>query len=462
MTDGFEVHRVLNAFQEIVQEYLISEEKPYFSYYKPEEIQSAAELEDPDFPAQDWQALTQHLKKIAHYTPSTARTSFASQLFSGREASALLGQMLSSFLNSSMATYRTAGIQVLLEQKLLRLLSEACGFPGGYGSFFPGGSLSNFTALLAARTRYFPKAKEDGIYPYKPALYMSEEAHYSIKKNAHIGGFGSRALRRVPCDERGRMLPSELRGMIQKDKKDGFRPFFICATAGTTAIGVFDPIEEITQIAREEDLWVHIDGAFGASALLGGTTRHYLQGSEKADSLTWDPHKMLGVPLLCSAAVFREASPFQEVFPETASYLFQSERDFNPASNHLQCGRENNTLKLWSMWKFYGKSGIKKRIETLFSLADQFADLVEAHEDFILLQRPESPIVCFRHRSIDSKALCRQLALQGTATIGYAVFRNQSYLRMVCVNARASKGELENLLAAFADCASKLMEGNSL
>jgi len=320
--------------------------------------------------------------------------------------------------------------------------------PNAEGSLQAGGSLSNLLGLLLARNRAFPQWRERGPAGQKPVLYTSSESHYSLPKAAGILGIGRENLRYIEVDERGRMLPEELERQILTDERCGRTPFFVNATAGTTVRGAFDPLNELARITRPRGLWLHVDGAFGASVALSPRRKHLLRGIELADSLAWDPHKMMGVPLPCSVLLTQERGLLRASLSERADYLFQeNDEAANPGDRNLHCGRRNDALKLWAAWRFFGDSGWERRIERQFALASYAARRINEIEGLQLVEDPPCITVCFEVLGKSSEAVCRGLAEQGLAKIGYGEVRQRNVIRLVTVNPELGEKDLETLLA---------------
>ncbi len=246
------------------------------------------------------------LERVVARTPMTAGSHFFNQLFAGHEPAALAAEMLTPLLNSSMYTFKVAGPQVLVEQAVLAKLLAAVGFADGEGTFTPGGSLANLVAMLLARHEAVAGARDDGLGAGTRTVYASAESHYSIRKNAAILGLGRRHVRLVAADSEGRLDPAALDRLLAADRAGGAIPVCVVATAGTTVLGAFDPIDAIADVTERHGVWLHVDGALGGTLLLAPDHRGLLAGAERADSFAWNAHKMMGVPLQCSALLVRQ------------------------------------------------------------------------------------------------------------------------------------------------------------
>ncbi len=231
------------------------------------------------------------------------------------------------------------------------------------------------------------------------------------------------------------------------------------ATAGTTVRGAFDPIREIAAVAREHGVWLHVDGALGASLVLCPARRDLVDGLELADSLAWDPHKMMGVPLQCSVLLVARAGALGGSLDETADYLFQAHPDeLNPGHRSIQCGRRNDALKLWAAWLRLGDRGWDERIRRQLALARLAADKIAADPAFELVEPPPSINVCFEVRGRDSAEICDWLDREGRLKIGYGSVRGRRVLRLVCVNPDLEAADLDEILDEIRTAAGALAQ----
>ena len=402
------------------------------------------------------------LDEIMTLTPSSASPLFFNQLFAGRDPAAVMAEMLTPLANTSMYTFKVAGPQVLIEREVLGRMVAAAGFADGEGSFFPGGSISNLTAMVVARNRAVSSARDDGLSGERLTVYTSELGHYSIPKNAGLLGIGRRNVRTVPADESGRMRVDALRRMLTEDRGSGRVPVMINATAGTTVLGAFDPIRAIAEVAEEHGVWLHVDGALGASVLLCERHRALMVGTERADSLTWNAHKMMGVPLVCSALLLRRPGLLADSLSESAEYLFQADEDeLNPGTRSIQCGRRNDALKVWAAWFHHGDVGYDRRIARLFELARHAAALVVADPDMELVLQPESINVCFEVRGRSSAAICARLDAEARLKIGHGVANGRRAIRLVCIDPDLDEERIVAALAEIKAVARVLPEGDN-
>jgi glutamate/tyrosine decarboxylase-like PLP-dependent enzyme len=406
-----------------------------------------------------FEAVVESLGRIMDATPSSSSPRFFNQLFGGREPVATLAEMLIPLADTSMYTYKVAGAQVLVEREVLAKLLASVPYPDGDGTFSPGGSLANMTAMLIARNQALDCVRDIGFNGQRLTAYTSTDAHYSIRKAAGILGLGRSSVRDVPTDPTGSMRPGELEKLIDRDLEAGHQPFFVNATAGTTVLGAIDPIRSIAAVARAHKLWLHVDGALGASVLLSSRYRSLLAGIEQSDSLAWNAHKMMGVPLACSVLLLRQQGLLARDLGESANYLFQAdEADLNPGTKSLQCGRRGDALKLWALWKHLGAAGLDHRMTSSLDLARTAADLIRDDPELELVTEPQTVNVCFRVKDTDSPALCEFLDLHGMLKIGHGAINRLNAIRLVCVNPDLDEERLVDVLDTIKDGARRLRQ----
>lgn len=401
------------------------------------------------------EGLCAKLEAIISETPKTSTSLFFNQLFGGRDSAGLLGDMLASALNNSMYTYKVAGPHVLIERVLVERMGHLMGYRSPGGVFSPGGSLSNLTALMLARNEAQEGVRASGFTGKVHRVYTSATSHYSIKKGAGLVGIGRENVIKIPVDSQGRMDPRALEAAIQSDRARGYVPAMVNATLGTTVEGAFDPIRPLAEICRNNRTWLHLDAAWGGSMVLCPEYRDLFDGSELADSITWDVHKMLGVPLTSSVLLTRREEVLTKHLNEDADYLFQQDTAMlNPGTRSLQCGRRNDVLKLWAAWQAHGDAGFAQRIRHLRSLVKSAVAVIKAHPDLTLTLDPASLNVCFRVREVDSATLCRRLLEQGRLMVGHATVQGEEIIRVIFVNPALTQKDVAHFFKEVLECAS--------
>ncbi|XP_039561660.1 cysteine sulfinic acid decarboxylase isoform X1 [Passer montanus] len=395
---------------------------------------------------------------------------FFNQLFSGLDHHALAGRFLTETLNTSPYTYEVAPVLVLMEEQVLATLRELVGWSSGDGIFAPGGSISNMLAMNVARFWRFPESRSRGNWDLpRLGLFASQESHYSILKGAALLGIGTDNVHLVRTDERGKMIPEELEKEIQRVKAEGSEPLFVCATSGTTVLGAFDPLDAIADICARHGLWLHVDAAWGGSALLSPRLRHLLAGIHRADSVTWNPHKLLMVGLQCSAFLLRDSSGLlQRCHGVGASYLFQRDKFYDVSldtgDKSPQCGRRADGLKLWILWKAVGTKGLAQRVERAFGATRYLLEQVKRREGFQLVMEPEFINLCFWFippslRGQESSpefwdklgkvapAIKEKMIRRGSMMVGYQPHGSQvNFFRQIITNPAVTRQDLDFFL----------------
>lgn len=434
-----------SVFSELVQFLEKSEiDNPMAPFIKPQEVNEKLDiaLNEEGISSQQ---LVEILKNIVVSTPKTSSNRFFNQLFGGRNSEAVLGDLLATVLNNSMYTYKVAGPQVIIEKEVINQTLKLAGYStSGSGTIAPGGSMCNMMACIMARDLKHNKVRAEGVL-HKMTIYTSQESHYSITKNAAFIGVGMNNVRKIETNSMGEMLPEALEKQIEKDLKNGFVPFFINVTAGTTVLGAFDPIVPTVAIAQKFDLWVHVDGAYFGGVLWSRKYKYLLNGIETTNSFSVNAHKMLGTPLSCSILVTQHKNQLFESFSSEASYLYQTDdEEFNPGKISMQCGRRNDALKIWTIWKSRGHLGMEKLVDHLFYLAKTAYDYVINHQDYQVYSNQPSLSVCFNYKNISAEKICTQLYEDSTLMVGYGSFREDVFIRLILVNGNNSQQDILN------------------
>ncbi|XP_054286365.1 cysteine sulfinic acid decarboxylase-like [Macrosteles quadrilineatus] len=341
------------------------------------------------------------VKDTIKYSVKTGHPYFMNQLFSGVDPYGLVGQWLTDALNPSVYTYEVSPVFTLMEEKVLAEMRRIVGWTQGDGIFCPGGSMANGYAISCARYHALPQVKSQGLHGLpRLVVYTSEDAHYSIKKLATLQGLGSDNVYLIRTDSRGRMDVNDLRAQIQRTIQEGAKPFMVSATAGTTVLGAFDPLPEIADVCEANGLWLHVDAAWGGGALMSPRHRHLLNGIHRADSVTWNPHKLLTAPQQCSTFLTRHTDLLGPCHSACATYLFQQDKfydtRYDTGDKHVQCGRRADVLKFWFMWKAKGTDGLAAHIDTVFDNAAFFTEQIRHRPGFkLVLDQPECTNVTF-------------------------------------------------------------------
>ncbi|MFA5574841.1 MAG: aminotransferase class V-fold PLP-dependent enzyme [Brumimicrobium sp.] len=450
------MEKTLKDFQELAEALLKNEkEKPVAKFIPANDLFDTIDFSLGDNPI-DEEAFMEKLKEIIFTSTRTSTNGFFNQLYGGRNEKAVLGELLSVMLNNSMYTYKAAGVQVGIEKVVIRKVCEILGWNiDADGTFPSGGSMSNLMSMILARDAQNEKVRFDGN-AQKMTVYTSIESHYSIPKNAAFTGIGKNNVRFIPTNEKGEMDVKSLKSTIEKDIAAGFHPIMVNATAGTTVLGVFDPIEEISNVCQEYNIWLHVDGAYCGAVIFSEKYKYLIKGVEKADSFSFNAHKMINTPLTCSIIVVKEKKHLYDSFSTEADYLFQTERDeFNPGKTSLQCGRRNDALKFWTFWKFVGTKGLEKLVNHEFDLADTARKYVRNHPDYTLYSFDDSISVCFNYKSIPAKELVKQLYEDEKVLVSHGTYKDQDFIRFVTINGQNTNAEILNFFKILENYVSK-------
>lgn len=365
---------------------------------------------------------------------------------------AALCDLVAALTNQAMAVYETGPAATLIERQVLRWLSELVGWQGGEGVLTSGGAQANLTALLAARQKAAGwNVWRAGVCAGPPlSILASEHAHYSVARAAGIMGLGVDAVVKVAADAQGRMDPAALAAAHRHATAGGARVMAVVATAGCTPTGSIDPLAAISAYCREHGLWLHVDGAHGASALLSTQHRAALEGIDQADSVVWDGHKLLYMPATVSAVLFREREHSYAAFAQEASYLFQgrdqAEEAYNISYRTLECTKRMMGLKLWAAFSLYGADGLASLVDNVFASARRLAGKLAAAADFTLLMPPQTNIVCFRHGTGDQGRLRRRIVESGAFHLTQVDLHGTTWLRVTLMNPLTREDDLEALL----------------
>ncbi len=383
---------------------------------------------------------------------------------------ASIADMVHGFINNPMAVYEMGPSASVIERVVINWMLEKIGwFEGGLDNFeyidkngggvlTHGGSLANLTAVLAARAKAYPNAWQEGT-PKNSAMIVPEASHYSMARAVSIAGFGTNAICPAPVDSLGRLLPEKLQQIYDEAKSAGKNIFMVSANACSTATGLYDPIDEIADFCQANNLWLHIDGAHGASALISDKTRHLLKGVYRADSIVWDAHKMLRTSALCAGVLFRNAKNMAAIFNQKASYIFyDGERvGFDAAPYALECTKSALGTKLFLVLAMEGEKGLGDFVAKQYQDTIGFYELINSQTDFECPYKPESNILCFRYKGVSGNqaqlSLREKLIAKGNFYITTAEIDKVRYLRLSVMNPLTNLDTIKDLLAEIRFCA---------
>ncbi len=376
---------------------------------------------------------------------------------------AIWSEQLISVLNNSLAVQEMSPSGTAVETRIIRWMCELAGLPAGAGgTFTSGGTEATFTGLLAARAACRPDAWQRGVGANPPVIVCGEHAHYAVTRAGGELGIGMEQVVPVPSRD-FRMDVNELERTLDRLRSEGRDVMAVVATAGSTATGSFDDLERIGQLCTGRGIWLHVDGAHGASALLSTKRRAMVAGIRHASSIAWDPHKMLLMPLSCGMLLVREEPRLAQAFAQQAPYLFHDrggDRAWDQGPRSFACSRRFDALKLWIALKRYGADGIGALYDHLCDLTKDLADLLRDADEFEVLHEPESNILCFRWLgTLSAQRLAlsgldhfnRQLRDQynasGEGWITTTMLDGMRVLRVTIMNPRTTRAHLERLVS---------------
>lgn len=361
---------------------------------------------------------------------------------------AWLADALTSVHNPHLGARRQAEGPGAIEAALIRWLGQAIDLPEGAGGLFvSGGSMANLAAVVAARdAKLAPEARAEGV------AYVSAESHVSIARALRIAGLLGRQIRVTPVDAALRMDPRALAGQIAADRAAGLTPFLVVATAGSTNVGAIDPLPELAEIAARDDLWLHVDGAYGASIALSPAKRPLLAGIERADSVAWDAHKWLFQTYGTGMLLARDPARLAASFGVEAAYLDDAGSD-GPDFWDLgpELTRPARALKLWLTLQVMGLDAVGAAIEHGFRLAEAAERAVRATPDWAIATPAQLGVVTFRYAPAAlppeaaedaMRGAAARLLAEGFAAVGATRVAGRPALRICALHPEATEADM--------------------
>ncbi len=461
----FNKDNVLEQIFRRISEYSNSNHEKVVDYKSPEELKELLNLTINETGA-GYEGVFNDIENYLKYSVKTNHKQFLNQLYSSENLPAILGEIVAAFANTSMYTYEVAPVATLIEKELIEKMCRITGYKNGGGTFATGGSNANMLAMMSARNKILPTVKNTGMQNTKVlTAFVSEHSHYSFDTAANILGVGSNNVYKIAVDENGKMDVDDLEQKIILSLKKGEIPFFVGATAGTTLLGAFDPFTRISVIAKKFGLWMHIDGSFGGSVILSKRYRHLFKGIEKSDSFTWNPHKLMNVPLIASVLLLNDKTRLLKNLTDlNTDYIYHDNdiSNYNLGKQSVQCGRRVDALKVWLAWNFFGDRGYEDRINKMFNLAEYAKQKVVSHNNLELLAERQSLTVCFRYKSEIYSANELNLAIreslmkQGVSLVNYGYLSNEVAIRLVISNADIAEKDLDEFFNNYINEAIRL------
>nr|XP_019600790.1 PREDICTED: acidic amino acid decarboxylase GADL1 isoform X3 [Rhinolophus sinicus] len=396
----------------------------------PEQLKQLLDLEMRDT-GEPHHRLLELCQDVIRYSVKTNHPRFFNQLYAGLDYYSLVARFMTEALNPSVYTYEVSPVFLLVEEAVLKKMIEFIGWKEGDGIFNPGGSVSNMYAMNLARYKYCPDIKEKGLSGLpRLILFTSAECHYSMKKAASFLGIGTENVCFVETDGRGKMIPEELEKQVWQ--------------------------------ARTEASW-------GGSALLSRKHRRLLHGIHRADSVAWNPHKMLMAGIQCCALLVKDKSDLlKKCYSAKASYLFQQDKfydvSYDTGDKSIQCSRRADAFKFWMTWKALGTLGLEERVNRALALSRYLVEEIKKREGFKLLMEPEYANICFWYvppslremkegpefwekLNLVAPAIKERMMKKGSLMLGYQPHRGKvNFFRQVVISPQVCREDMDFLL----------------
>lgn len=386
---------------------------------------------------------------------------------------AVIADMLASAMNPNVTIGEHSAMYV--DRQVINWCKEMVGFPVQSGGMLvSGASMANLTALITARNIKFPEVISKGLNAVgTPVVYASAQVHSCIDKAVQVTGLGLDNLCKIPVDEHYKMDTHELEMAILRDRAEGKRPFCVIATLGTVNTGAMDDIAEILDLAKKYNLWAHIDGAFGALAVLTPGYHHLKNLIAQFDSIAFDLHKWMYMPYEAGCVLVRDESMLRSAFAMTPEYLLQHEEGLAAGPESLnnfgiELSRSFKALKIWMTLQEFGLQRFAIVIQQNLAQADYLGRLIVRTDRLELLAPISLNIVCFRYvlpgadeHTLNqlNKSLCMRLQTDGIASPSSTILQGKYAIRVAITNHRSRKSDFDMLVASCVRIGSELSAG---
>ncbi|MHA2298583.1 MAG: pyridoxal phosphate-dependent decarboxylase family protein [Candidatus Hodarchaeales archaeon] len=365
----------------------------------------------------------------------------------------VMADTIATGFNVFAGTWLEASGPTEIELVTIDWLRQLCGLPSTTsGLFVSGGSIANLTALAIARHVKLDNQVQGAV------IYFSDQTHSSIDKGLALLGFKLTQLRRLASDDDYKLKLSELRQEIAKDRKAGRKPFCVIANAGTVNTGAVDPLLELVDLCCDEGLWLHVDGAYGAPAVLSDKGRDLLEGLDRVDSLTLDPHKWLFQPYEIGCLLVKNGHLLKETFrilPEYLKDVDRAEEEVNYCDLGIQLTRRFRALKLWMSLKVFGIDAFRKAITRGIEKAEKAEEMIKGFSNWEVVTPAQMAIVTFRYTPEDhspeelnkmNRQLVDRMIADGYAMISTTELRGQTVLRLCMINPRTTETDIQETI----------------
>lgn len=412
------------------------------------------ELGIPAAPRPAAEVIEQVEEEILRYMARPAHPRFFAFVPGPGNFMGAVADFLSQGYNVFAGNWFAASGPAMVELRAIEWLAGLVGFPETAGGvFLSGGSLANFTALAVARDRILGEERlSEGV------AYFSDQTHSSVERALRLLGFSRRQLRKIPSGDDCRIAVSSVRSAMEEDRRGGRVPCCVIANAGTTNTGAIDPLSELAALCRAEGAWLHVDGAYGAAAAICEEGRRLLEGIEKADSLTFDPHKWLFQPFDCGCVLLRDGSLLPRTFYSRPEYL--KDVGDNPGEPNLfdyspELTRPFRALKLWMTLQVFGEDAMRRAVEHGLEMARYAESLLRASENWVIVTRAEMGMLSFRHEppgvsseQVDewNREIGKRITASGFAVVLSTELKGRTVLRMCPINPRTTEADVRDTI----------------
>ncbi|RPD98711.1 aminotransferase class V-fold PLP-dependent enzyme [Aureibaculum marinum] len=424
----------------------------------------------PNEPSSPDKVLNEVIKNVLSNVDYLAHPKFYSFVPSPSNYISAMADAIASGFNVFSGNWSTSPAAAELEIVVINWLLEMFNFPivEGGGILTSGGSMANLTALTTARRI---KLKNDYS---KAIIYLSDQTHSSNIKAIRVLGFKKHQVRIIPTDMEFKLSLNKLKNAIAKDKLEGYQPFCIIATAGTTNTGTVDPLEEIAAICKKENLWMHVDGAFGGAAILSDKGKSYLKGIEKADSLTVDPHKWFFQPYEIGCLLVKNHKWLSKTFSENPVYLRDiegNESEINFYDHGIQLTRGFRALKFFMSIKTFGLNAFKDAIQSGIQLTENVEEILRESPKWEVVSPATLAIINFRYNPIThnlseekldalNQYISKRVIASRSAVLVTTILLDQVVLRMCLINPRTTLDDIKDTLTMCEQFADEYFEKN--
>ncbi len=412
---------------------------------------------------------TQLFPEIVKHTTHVHNPKFIGHQVSPPAPLASLSGLISALLNNGMAVYEMGMAPSAIERVITEFICSKIGYDDKSSGFLTsGGTLANLTALLSARKAIVEHDVWNKGSNQALGIMVSDEAHYCVDRAAKIMGLGEKGIIKIPTTSGFSMDTSHLEHHYQKARAEGITVFAIVGSAPSTATGIYDDLEAIAAFANKHNIWFHIDGAHGGASIFSPKYKYTVKGIAQADSVVIDGHKMMMMPTITTALLFKDGNHSHTTFSQKADYLLNQSEDedwYNLAKRTFECTKTMMSIQWYTLLKTYGEDIFDEYLTTLYDLGQQFYEMIEIDSQFEIAVKPMSNIVCFRYvdDSLNNselnqlnKQIRQQILEDGEFYIVQTKLREIHYLRTTIMNPFTTKEHLKQLLGKVKELAKSI------